>query len=167
MANNIRGKRGGSKFNKSVKRDVQSMLNTGSTSDVVANGKSGYTPAMNPYWDGEETVDDYLKPRRSLTIKQGLEYKPLKMEFEDRSGRQLDKVSKRLVAVTDRRLVWKSDRTLLVGGKVDDPYKTFTGIKRVTSRSKRIVHDQPTPRPMEGKTEISLNGKHPIIDDDI
>lgn len=166
MANNQRGKRGGSVFNRSVKLAAQSMLDTGSTSGVVANGKKGYTPAMNTHFDGEETTEDFIVPRRSITVKQGLEYKPLQMEFEDRNGKQLDKVSKKLVAVNERRLVWKSDRTLLNRSKIDDPYKKFTEIKRLTSKSKRMVPDQPTPEPLANSV-ISLHGKTPITDDDI
>lgn len=113
-----------------------------------------------PNGTGEETVKDYLIPRKSLTRQQHLNIFPVTMEVEARSTRQLDKLNGNMVGTTDNRVVWKSDRTLLRKG---NPFSYPTDFKRETSRTKAIKHDPDTPfkggtveSPVEDMSDLGL-----------
>lgn len=167
--------RGGT-FAKSLRAPIQNMLDTGSTSGVVANGKAGYSPAMfecfteQDVYDPEtqqivglkieESADSHVTPRRSITRAQHLKLFPVTLETEPRIARQLDKGelkktgNVKLITTTDQRLVWKSDQTLLSRSK---PGSTLgvrmgenEGFYRVTSRSKRRTFvEEPARTPQE------------------
>lgn len=151
-----RGARGGVKnrpdWSRSVAVAAQRILDTGSTSDVVANGKRNYTPAININFDGEETPEDFIIPRRSLSRKQQLAIFPQTVEFEElKPTKHWQLATKgpnkgKLVETTEPhfRQVFKSDKTLLSRGKVDQfgTVNRKTGqledrVIRVTSHSKR------------------------------
>jgi hypothetical protein len=88
------------------------------------------------YFEGaliEERREDFVIPRQSQTRKELLGILPVDMEFAPVKSRQLDKhaydgkattvesaIQSGMVEVTDQRLVWKSDTTLLRRG---NPFK--------------------------------------------
>lgn len=135
---NPKRKRGGNTWNRSAKIAAQSILDTGSTSGVIAEGnRKGYSPAMYECFEGEETKETHIIPRVSTTIRQHLRLFPQKIETEPRSFAQRASNGE-LVHGSDEHVVWKSDKTLLRQGK-PDPFGGERGTKfgRITSRSKR------------------------------
>jgi hypothetical protein len=173
----IRTARGGSRnrkdWNKSVAADVQSILDTGSTSKVVAHGKKGYTPAMNEHYAGRETYKDYIVPRRSITETQQLGIAFPKIETVAMKSRQLDKgkiifpgedPSSYMIETTDQRVVWRSDKTLLNRSKVDQFGEgNGTLFPRMTSRSKRIDYSEREIK-INMDAELNLRGDSVITD---
>lgn len=107
----------------------------------------------------EETPEDHIIPRRSLTQKQYLRIFPQRLETEPlkRTKRlQMDKSGK-LVETTDTkaRVIWKSDKTLLRQGKPDQMPAGYT---RVTSHSKRrqFIPEGPAVVDVEIETDLDV-----------
>lgn len=149
-------KRGGVKnrpdWNRSVTVAAQRIMDTGSTSGVLVNGKSSYTPAINTHFDGEETAEDFIIPRRSLTRKQYLPNFPQTVEVEVMSPIKRWQLATKgpnkgkLVYTEEEniRVTFKSSKNLLNQSKVDQfgTLNRKTGLRedrvhRVTSQSKR------------------------------
>lgn len=108
----------------------------------------------------EETSDDHIVPRQSLTVQQHLKVFPQQIETEIRKARQLDHsvpckvdlniatvcqlgsvsciAQHRMIPTSDQRRVWQSDRTLLRIGKPEtwEERKNAPRFTRITSRSK-------------------------------
>lgn len=77
--------------------------------------------AMYSDWsEYEETVEDHVIPRTSLTCKQYLGIFPPEIEVEVMRGSQLNKSTGEMVETTDNRLTWKQDKTLLNRAKPFD-----------------------------------------------
>lgn len=81
-----------------------------------------------------ETQEDHIIPRQSLTNQLHLRLFPITFETEQRNAKQRNKVDGKLVATTDNRVIWKSDRTLL---RTNKPEATIPVFVRETSYSKR------------------------------
>lgn len=152
MANpyNPKRKRGG-EWNRSVKTEVRSKTDIGSTSRLVAEGSGGYSPAMFECYGIVESTEDHIVPRKSLTIKQHLGLFSQKFETEAQRTAQMDRMTGRIVPTTDQRVVWKSDKTLLRKGK---PLQHPAGFKRITSKSKKPTFVE---EPIEQAFEISVS----------
>lgn len=156
-----RGARGGVKnrpdWSRSVAVTVQRMLDTGSNVEQYIKGRASKdgtssSPAMNTHFDGEETPEDYLIPRRSTSRKQQLAIFPQTLEFEEMKPTKRWQLATKgpnkgkLVETTEPhfRQVFKSDKTLLTRSKVGQfgTLNRKTGqledrVIRVTSHSKR------------------------------
>lgn len=114
--------------------------------------------------DVAENPADYIFPsnaRRSLSEQQGLGLFPPTLELEPADVVHRDPKTGYVIKVTRKnRLVWKSDRTLLVQGdpsNLKDPR-----FKRLTSQSKRIIPspDDLKPAVIEipvDKTELDID----------
>lgn len=80
---------------------------------------------------------------KSLTAKQYLRILPQRAtETMTLRGKQLDKTLKRLVVVTDTKIIRRTDRSLLNQSK---PFSTMPILKRETSISHRIKLDEDAP----------------------
>lgn len=132
------------------------------------------------YFEDVETVETHLIPRRSLTHQQGLESKPVELETAPMPGLQLiwyqiglergrrwkkianGRLTKvvqgrvyvtdgELIAVTNNRLVWKSDKTLLNRSNPFPSINPAPGkerrpqFKRITSRTKERLTENEQP----------------------
>jgi hypothetical protein len=162
----IRETRGSNHFRPSRKPDnsADTRYPSGHPAKATPYGPSASVTAScaeagiyNDNCECQETAEDYIIPRKSLTVKQHLALFPQEVEYESRTIRrwQLDKRSLplpgtigpvRMIETTDesRRIAWKSDRSLLNHNNPFLPPKPGRrGIKRLTSQSKRIVYDQP------------------------
>lgn len=93
----------------------------------------------------EETVEDHIVPRISLTRKQYLGIFPPEIEVEVMRGKQRNKSTGQMVETTDNRLIWKQDKTLLNRAKPFDA---------PLDRLKR-----------EGSVSVGLNKRKMIITD--
>lgn len=97
----------------------------------------------------EETREDHIVPRQSITRQQYLGAFPVRVETETIPTRQLDKQSGELVETTDERITWRSDRSLLRRNK---PFKDIGIFKREgmvaeglnTRKYRAIEHETPT-----------------------
>lgn len=126
-----RGKRAGvSTFDAAI-RDIHSRVRGSAAHNLT--GKSTASLAMDAaqYFDCstvDETREDHIVPRQSITRKQFLPFFPQRLETAAVPSKQLDKAGfdgkkytdsntavadNRMIAVTDNRVTWKSDRTLL------------------------------------------------------
>lgn len=137
-----------------------------------STGNSSSTAAVHNaaiYIEGSfvgETAETHLVPRKSLTDQQMLRLLPQQAEYEDRVSRQLDKVTGKLVTVTDRRRVWQSDRTLLKRGNPfagDNIFKREGAIKEGQNTRKyvEVLHEVPfeVPEGTELSAEVDLPGE--------
>ena len=132
------------------------------------------------HFEGVETVETHLIPRRSLTHTQALEVRRIEMETEPmhglqliwyqiglERGRQWKKIANgrltkvvqgrvyvtdgELIAVTNNRLVWKSDKTLLNRSNPFPSINPAPGkerrpqFKRITSRTKERLTENEQP----------------------
>jgi hypothetical protein len=91
----------------------------------------------------EETVEDHIVPRHSLTRQQLLEFRPQELEFEAIKTKQRDKDG-RIVETTENRLAWRSDRTLLRRG---NPFADAESGNRAGYRREGSVHVGANKRP--------------------
>ena len=149
--NNIRGKRGGSKNRSSRKPFKREESHNVSISQAVVEAGKYYD-----CFEGEETEETHLIPRKSLTRQQHLRLFPPVIETEARKARQLDKRSGNMVETTDQRLVWKSDHSLLRSNKPQVNIGTF---RRITSRSKvrRIEKEEPAVIEVPTDTDLDID----------
>lgn len=125
------------------------MQDTGSATGVIAEGKKGYSPAYFVNSDLEE-VDEInehgllIPARKSLSLKQHLGSFSPDLEFENLNDYSVSlRTGKREESKTvgnPRRLVWKSDTTLLRRGNPFSFSEETGQIKRQTSKSKRIKY---------------------------
>lgn len=134
--NNKRGKRGKRLYSSAREPRERSLYPAGhvaSKSDPsVAHRCGSSTSAVvmdaAKYYDHttiEETKQDHIIPRQSLTAKHFLALFPQSVEVEPVVSRQLDKLSGKMIETTDNRLVWKSDKTLLNRNKPGVEIGTF------------------------------------------
>lgn len=91
----------------------------------------------------QETVEDHIIPRSSITIKQHLMiFPPTVQESIELNGKQMEivngKATGKLIKVTDRKVLRMSDKTLL---NQSDPFAMPKDVRRQTSVSKRIRFD--------------------------
>lgn len=96
---------------------------------------NGVTAALNP---------KVPALRQSLTKRQHLKLTEQTLDFErlkDTKRIQFDKRTKTMVETSDPnyRVIYKSDRTLLKRG---NPFAAPSDLKRQTSRTKRIIHEE-------------------------
>ncbi len=128
-----RGKRGGKNqrihTNHEIEsRDIHSRIR--GTASHNLHGRSvtaliAEAGIYSQYSDIAETATDHVVPRQSLTRQQLLEFFPQRVETEDVRSRQLDHATGKMVEVTDKRVVWRSDRTLLNRTKPFEQIGTF------------------------------------------
>lgn len=104
--------------------------------------------------DIEETTETHIVPRVSLTKKLHLRLFEQKIETEDVKTFQTDTRTGQKVVVTNPRIVWKSDRTLL---RRDHPEKMPQDISRITSKSKRKIWEPELPAVVESSTDLDLD----------
>ena len=155
------GKRHRPDWTRSVNAVVRSLQDTGSTSDRLASSSNC---AMNSHFDGEETPEDHIIPRRSTTRQQYLGIVPQTLEFEElKPVWRLQRIMKgkdkgKLVETTEPniRVTWKSDKTLLNRSKVESFETLAKQFSRVTSHSKRRVY-QPE--------QLDIDDSRPANDD--
>lgn len=170
------GKRGGSRNHAGDHRPVYRRP----MERVHANSNSPTGAAIDRatfnHWAAiEETVEDHVVPRKSLTEKLLLGVFPQKTEVEPVPFKQLDKEhykrtsEQRMISGTDNRTVWRSDRTLLErakgGGGAGSPEigsrvaSGAYGFVRETSHSKRRkveIEDQNKPIDISNQIDIEL-----------
>lgn len=79
--------------------------------------ESGHTSVWS---DIEETVQDHIVPRKSLTKKQYLGLFPADVELEPIKGRQLDPATGNMIDMPRNRVTWRQDKTLLNQAKPFD-----------------------------------------------
>jgi hypothetical protein len=137
-------------FLRSLQTDKTDLDAGGSTSEVVANGRKHYSPAMFECSEHEETTETHIIPRQSVSAKNHLAL-ILQMDLErlaDTKHTQLGKVRNKrgrkvaaLIETTDpgrNRIVWKREKTLLRTNKPDAFGEgRGTAFVRTTSNSKR------------------------------
>jgi len=158
--NNLRGKRGGSR-NKSVDkkmlrreifyggrwRNIDPQLDSTRFADATSCKYNEWAPNI------EETIEDHIIPRHSLTTEQHLRLFPaIPTKTIRLKTRQLDKVSGKMIETSDIRVLKMSDKTLLNQSKpwpfiaLPEGETYFEGfptiLKRQTSRTKRIKVDE-------------------------
>lgn len=112
-----------------------------------------------PFWEKaeiDEEIETHIVPRRSLTTKQNLRIFPPQIETETEVSTQLFKELPlspgRLTKVTNQRVTWKSDTTLLRRGIPDANWSR--GLHRQTSRTKRIDYTPEQPALDSGVTVV-------------
>jgi hypothetical protein len=147
-------KRGGKLHRPSRKSYIEPKHEVSNTARLYDEGGIYYDCAEG------ETVEEHGTPRKSLTDQLHLKVFPQLFETEERAEKQRDRKTGKLVGVTRPRIVWKSDKTLLRGGKPEQ-FGGERGTKfiRTTSRSKvnrteteyqQVVREVPI-NPYEGK----------------
>lgn len=182
-----RGSRGGKRGN----RDRDSREKHAVKSMTAVAGEVAPSFAV---FDEVETVETHVKPRRSLTHQQALADRPLQLETAPIPGMQLvwqylGKANGRkwkklvngrttkvvdgsvyatdgeLIAFTNNRLVWKSDRTLL---NLANPFPDIAPkpgkerrpqFKRITARSKERLTENEQPEILTPATPDAENEK--------
>lgn len=162
--NNNRGKRSGkrgSDFRPSkgyAKIDTFTVETHGISTTALIETKGGI---YNKHYIGEDSAENDGFGRQSLTAKLHLGLFPQETEVEQLSPVkrfQLDKTGK-LVETSDpnpkTRVVWKSDKSLLSGSKIDQEQ---SGFMRVTARSKRRVYVAEPP-----KSDVLTEGQSAVI----
>lgn len=155
----IRTARGGKSKFRIDRRKEKSTTAVLCEGTAKPNGVS-YSPAMYDCFEGDETKEDHIIPRRSLTAKLHLRAFPQEIERErlkDTVRYQPNKRSKtgKLMQTTDPRYrtTWKSDRSLLNQRKPEQLEDIrFT---RETHYTKRRIAEREQPAVIEIPTDIS------------
>lgn len=107
----------------------------------------------------QETAETHIAPRESYTRSHHLRLFPQDLEFADVAVTQTAKDGSRVV-VTNPKVMWKSDRTLLRQGKpgtLDELNSRGNRITRVTSRTKRKITELETPICVEVPTDTEID----------
>ena len=122
---------------------------TASWPDDVGNHKE--------YSEIEESVAVHVVPRKSLTTKQGLRHFPIQMETEPMKGSHpiMDGKPNPNSSVTNERLVWKSDTTLLSRARPERPIHE-SRIVRQTSRTGRITTPDRSNFPLDDGISVDV-----------
>lgn len=146
--------RGTNEFRPSRKPLNLDMVETRKTSTTALAAEAGI------YFDCcegiEETEETHVIPRRSLTRQQHLAIFPQTVQTEDVITHQTDKITGQRVAVSNPKIVWRSDKTLLrreTPFRLEDMNDFKTGVKRRTSRSKRVIREPEYPATIEIPTD--------------
>ena len=112
-----RGKRGGAAARNAALRDIHSKVRGVATHGGFKSNFAATVVDNTVFYDAvdalNETVETHVVPRRSLTRKQLLGIFPQRVETAPIPTRQLDKQTGKMVATTENRVTWKSDRSLL------------------------------------------------------
>jgi hypothetical protein len=135
-------------FNTSAHAEANKLMPNKSETALLPNAGIFYEgdtySVIEKYNPETKQIEEFPIIERSLTTKQFLRFqRQVPTKGITLNGRQYDKRLRRLVVVSDPKVIAMSDRTLLKRG---NPFKMATDIKRETSISKRIELDPDTER---------------------
>lgn len=139
-----RGKRSGNRGSdfRPSRLIVEKETHNGSTSSMLIDA--------GPFYECFETVESiasHLIPRKSLTSQQGLRLFAQSTEVIDQPSRVRDKVSGAMVTITNPKVVWRSDRTLLRRNRPEQ--LEDLDFRRITSKTKRVIFEPEEPATVE------------------